>query len=149
MSNTFCWFTSNPFSVTNLNLSCNVTSLLWSISYLVSNQSVVPTKRTNHVELSHQLNSLVHSCTVYKSRWQGTNWRLSMALASVTQISTKCLYFPCLIKKSFSFHYFYFTANVLFQGLTIFHFVWQFLYELRPRTKRKVHVCFCMKKYFT
>ena len=99
MSNTFCWFTSNPFSVTNLNLSCNVTSLLWSISYLVSNQSVVPTKRTNHVELSHQLNSLVHSCTVYKSRWQGTNWRLSMVLASVTQISTKCLYFPCLIKK--------------------------------------------------
>ena len=85
-----------------LPLSCNVTSLLWSISYLVSNQSVVPTKRTNHVELSHQLNSLVHSCTVYKSRWQGTNWRLSMALASVTQISTKCLYFPCLIKKNHS-----------------------------------------------
>ena len=109
---------------------------------------MVPTKRTNHVELSHQLNSLVHSCTEYKSRWQGTNWRLSMALASVTQISTKCLYFPCLIKKIILLSLvLYFTANVLFQGLTIFHFVWQFLYELGPRTKRKVHVFLHKKSY--
>ena len=146
MSNTFCWFTSNPFSVTNLNLSCNVTSLLWSISYLVSNQSVVPTKRTNHVELSHQLNSLVHSCTVYKSRWQGTNWRLSMALASVTQISTKCLYFPCLIKKNHSF-----TSSTSQQ--TYYFKDWQYSilfdsfcmnWDLEQRER---YMCFCIKKY--
>ena len=107
---------------------------------------MVPTKRTNHVELSHQLNSLVHSCTVYKSRWQGTNWRLSMALASVTQISTKCLYFPCLIKKNHSF-----TSSTSQQ--TYYFKDWQYSilfdsfcmnWDLEQRER---YMCFCIKKY--